>query len=110
HRRKRLECSAGLPIDVRGRPARKCVLPGNSTAQHERAPLGPARAESFVSPAPARPSHQPQPRESQMASKAIVGEKVGMTQVWDEQNRLVPVTVVKIAPLRVVRVKTPESD
>jgi len=45
-----------------------------------------------------------------MASKAIVGEKVGMTQVWDEQNRLVPVTVVKIAPLRVVRVKTPESD
>src|SRR5262249_49424443 len=49
-------------------------------------------------------------RESQMASKAIVGEKVGMTQVWDDQNRLVPVTVVKIAPLRVVRVKTPETD
>src|SRR5438477_6713040 len=45
-----------------------------------------------------------------MASKAIVGEKVGMTQVWDEQNRLVPVTVVKVAPLRVVRVKTPETD
>jgi large subunit ribosomal protein L3 len=43
-------------------------------------------------------------------SKAIVGEKVGMTQVWDDQNRLVPVTVVKIAPLRVVRVKTPETD
>ncbi len=33
-----------------------------------------------------------------MASKAIVGEKVGMTQVWDEGNRLVPVTVVKVAP------------
>ena len=45
-----------------------------------------------------------------MASKAIVGEKVGMTQVWDEQQRLVPVTVVKVAPLRVVRVKTPETD
>ena len=29
-----------------------------------------------------------------MASKAIVGEKVGMTQVWDERNRAVPVTVV----------------
>ena len=26
-----------------------------------------------------------------MATKAIVGEKVGMTQVWDEQNRVVPV-------------------
>src|SRR6266404_138120 len=45
-----------------------------------------------------------------MANKAIVGEKVGMTQVWDENNRLVPVTVVRVAPLRVVRVKTPESD
>jgi large subunit ribosomal protein L3 len=45
-----------------------------------------------------------------MASKAIVGEKVGMTQVWDAQNRLVPVTVVKVAPLRVVQVKTPDRD
>jgi large subunit ribosomal protein L3 len=45
-----------------------------------------------------------------MASKAIVGEKVGMTQVWDDQNRLVPVTVVKVAPLRVVQVKTPDRD
>jgi large subunit ribosomal protein L3 len=45
-----------------------------------------------------------------MATKAIVGEKVGMTQVWDDQNRLVPVTVVRIAPARVVQVKTPESD
>jgi len=45
-----------------------------------------------------------------MATKAIVGEKVGMTQVWDDQNRLVPVTVVKVAPARVVQVKTPERD
>src|SRR5437773_4255661 len=45
-----------------------------------------------------------------MASKAIVGEKVGMTQVWDDQHRLVPVTMVRVAPLRIVLVKTPESD
>jgi large subunit ribosomal protein L3 len=45
-----------------------------------------------------------------MATKAIVGEKVGMTQVWDEQQRVVPVTVVKVAPVRVVRVKTPEAE
>src|ERR1051325_6533325 len=45
-----------------------------------------------------------------MASKAIVGEKVGMTQVWDDQNRLVPVTVVRVAPVRVVQVKTPDRD
>jgi len=45
-----------------------------------------------------------------MASKAIVGEKVGMTQIWDEQNRVVPVTVLQVAPCRVVSVKTPERD
>jgi large subunit ribosomal protein L3 len=45
-----------------------------------------------------------------MANKALVGEKVGMTQVWDDDHRVVPVTVVKVAPLRVVQVKTPERD
>ena len=45
-----------------------------------------------------------------MASKAIVGEKVGMTQVWDGENRAVPVTVVKVPPVRVVQVKTNERD
>ena len=45
-----------------------------------------------------------------MATKAIVGEKVGMTQVWDDQNRIVPVTVVQIPPCRIVAVKTPERD
>jgi large subunit ribosomal protein L3 len=45
-----------------------------------------------------------------MATKAIVGEKVGMTQVWGEGNRIVPVTVLKVAPLRVVQVKTTERD
>jgi large subunit ribosomal protein L3 len=33
-----------------------------------------------------------------------------MTQVWDEDNRVVPVTVVKVAPCRVVQVKTVEND
>jgi len=45
-----------------------------------------------------------------MATKAIVGEKVGMTQVWDDQNRLVPVTVVRVLPARVVQVKTTDRD
>lgn len=45
-----------------------------------------------------------------MANKAIVGQKVGMTQVWDDKNRVVPVTVVKVAPCRVVQIKRPETD
>lgn len=45
-----------------------------------------------------------------MATKAIVGEKVGMTQVWGDDNKVIPVTVVKVQPLRVVQVKTNERD
>ncbi len=45
-----------------------------------------------------------------MASKAIVGQKVGMTQIWDEENRVVPVTVVRVDPCRIVQIKTPERD
>jgi large subunit ribosomal protein L3 len=45
-----------------------------------------------------------------MATRAIVGEKVGMTQVWDDDNRVVPVTVLRVRPCRVVQVKTMEND
>jgi large subunit ribosomal protein L3 len=45
-----------------------------------------------------------------VSSKAIVGEKVGMTQVWDDHNRVIAVTVVRVTPARVVQLKTPERD
>ena len=45
-----------------------------------------------------------------MAQKALVGRKVGMTQIWDDENRIVPVTVLEVTPCRVVQVKTPETD
>jgi large subunit ribosomal protein L3 len=42
--------------------------------------------------------------------KGILGEKLGMTQVWDAANRLIPVTVVKAGPCVVTQVRTPERD
>jgi large subunit ribosomal protein L3 len=45
-----------------------------------------------------------------MANKALIGKKIGMTQVWDDDARVVPVTVVSVTPLRVVRIRTPEKD
>lgn len=45
-----------------------------------------------------------------MAEKAIVGKKMGMTHVWDEEQRVTPVTVLKVAPCRVVQVRRPEGD
>jgi large subunit ribosomal protein L3 len=45
-----------------------------------------------------------------VSGKGILGQKIGMTQIWDEQNRAVPVTVIQAGPCRVVQVKTPERD
>lgn len=42
--------------------------------------------------------------------KGLLGTKLGMTQVWDENNKLVPVTVVEISPNVVTQVRTPEVD
>ena len=42
--------------------------------------------------------------------KGLLGQKLGMTQVWDENNRVVPVTVVKAGPCVVTQIKTPEQD
>jgi large subunit ribosomal protein L3 len=43
-------------------------------------------------------------------STGILGEKLGMTQVFDENNRMVPVTVVKAGPCVVTQIRTPEKD
>ena len=43
-------------------------------------------------------------------SKAILGTKVGMSQVFAENGDLVPVTVVEVLPNVVAAVKTVESD
>jgi large subunit ribosomal protein L3 len=45
-----------------------------------------------------------------MARKGILGTKLGMTQVFDENNKVVPVTVVKAGPNVVTRIRTPDRD
>ena len=42
--------------------------------------------------------------------KGLLGKKLGMTQVWDENNKLVPVTVIEITPNVVTQLRTPEKD
>ena len=42
--------------------------------------------------------------------KAILAEKVGMTQIWNDQGQLIPVTVLKAGPCNVLQVKTVEND
>jgi len=44
------------------------------------------------------------------AVRGVLGEKLGMTQVFDDRNRIVPVTVVKAGPCVVTQVRTPDKD
>jgi large subunit ribosomal protein L3 len=43
-------------------------------------------------------------------TKGVLGTKLGMSQVFDDQGRIVPVTVVKAGPCVVTAVRTPERD
>ncbi len=45
-----------------------------------------------------------------MEKKAIIGKKVGMTQIFDEAGKVVPVTVIEAGPCTVVQKKTAEKD
>ena len=42
--------------------------------------------------------------------KAIIGKKVGMTQIFDEAGKVIPVTVIQAGPCTVVQKKTEEKD
>lgn len=43
-------------------------------------------------------------------TKGLLGTKLGMTQVWDSANKLVPVTVIEISPNVVTQIRTQEVD
>lgn len=42
--------------------------------------------------------------------KALIGKKVGMTQIFDEEGKVVPVTVIEATPCTVTQIKTVEQD
>ncbi len=42
--------------------------------------------------------------------KGLLGTKLGMTQLWDANNKVVPVTVIQAGPCVVTQVRTPEKD
>ena len=42
--------------------------------------------------------------------KAIIGKKVGMTQIFDESGKVIPVTVIEAGPCVVIQKKTTEND
>jgi large subunit ribosomal protein L3 len=48
--------------------------------------------------------------KTERAVKGMLGTKLGMTQLWDENNRVVPVSVVQAGPCVVTQVRTPDNE
>jgi large subunit ribosomal protein L3 len=40
----------------------------------------------------------------------LLGKKIGMTQIYDESGKMIPVTVIQAGPCKVMQVKSPETD
>ena len=45
-----------------------------------------------------------------MAKKMILGRKLGMTQMWSEDDEVIPVTVIQAGPCTIAQIKTQETD
>lgn len=71
---------------------------------------GPSGIRDTVAPMRLYPYVPLQRLKDFMASKTVVGEKVGMTQVWVDNDHVVPVTVIRVLPARVLRHKTLDRD
>jgi large subunit ribosomal protein L3 len=44
------------------------------------------------------------------ATKGVLGTKLGMTQVWDENSKVIPVTVVQVSPNVITQIRTQDND
>src|SRR3989344_2838422 len=42
--------------------------------------------------------------------KFIVGKKIGMSQIFDSEGKVIPVTVIKATPMFITQIKTKEKD
>ena len=42
--------------------------------------------------------------------KALIGKKIGMTQIFDEKGNIVPVTAIEVGPCTVTQIKTVDQD
>jgi large subunit ribosomal protein L3 len=70
----------------------------------------PAAASATTQAAPAAPAKPKRELPPPPVLKGLIGRKLGMTHIYDENGRMVPVTVVELGPCHVVQVRTPEKD
>jgi len=101
--------------------AEPSAAPEGETAAAEDASATPAEASAETAaegetaaaasePEPAAPAKPKRELPPPPVLKGLIGRKLGMTHIYDENGRMVPVTVVELGPCHVVQVRTPEKD
>lgn len=81
-----------------------------STGEVEAAPEAAAGTAAEETTAPAASPTPKRELPPPPVLKGLIGRKLGMTHIYDESGRMIPVTVVELGPCRVVQVRTPEKD
>lgn len=89
------EDAAEMPAEASAEATAEDETPAAAAAS-EPEPTAPAKPKRELPPPP--------------VLKGLIGRKLGMTHIYDENGRMVPVTVVELGPCHVVQVRTPEKD
>lgn len=79
----------------------------DAAAETPEETAGAAMEEATAAAAPPMPKRDLPPPP---VLKGLIGRKLGMTHIYDESGRMIPVTVVELGPCHVVQVRTPEKD
>jgi large subunit ribosomal protein L3 len=90
-------------------PAEPSEPPATAQASEAEATAEPTAAEPAVEQAESAPAPKPELPPPPVLS-GLIGRKLGMTHLFDEEGRMVPVTVLEVGPCYVVQVRTPERD
>ncbi len=100
--------SAAEPAEAQA-PAEPSEPPATAQASEAEATAEPSAAEPAVEQAESAPAPKPELPPPPVLS-GLIGRKLGMTHLFDEEGRMVPVTVLEVGPCYVVQVRTPERD
>ncbi len=100
--------SAAEPAEAQA-AAEPSEPPATAQASEAEATAEPAAAEPAPGEAESAPTTKPELPPPPVLS-GLIGRKLGMTHLFDEEGRMVPVTVLEVGPCYVVQVRTPERD
>lgn len=101
------ETDASAEAASESAPTGEVEATSESAAETPQETAGTSTVEATAAAASSKPKRELPPPP---VLKGLIGRKLGMTHIFDEGGRMIPVTVVELGPCHVVQVRTPEKD